>query len=210
MYSCLFTFEWHPYEVHSCDHVAVTAPRLTLNTSFPFYRRCATCLLFSGKPIYTLMDSISQYQFLLLEEFGVKGLDRRWCGDIVSRGNGRLLPPLQLLGCHLSFTEAALKERHPDLLHLAISGHQTRPTEQPQDCSPHVLTGQSVDDGVEERVDHGYSQEVICLVEKVTAVGGAEKIQEEEEEEGQPTGYEDTQHDGDCLEEGNEIGRAHV
>ena len=105
-------------------------------------------------------------------------------------------------GC-ISLTGAALQEGHPDLLHLSVLCQEAVSAEQPQDGPPHVLAGQGVDDGVEKGVEHGDAQEVVCLEEYVAGFGFAEEVQQEEDEEGQPTGDEDPQDYGDGLQQGH-------
>lgn len=105
-------------------------------------------------------------------------------------------------GC-VSLTGAALQEGHPDLLHLSVFGHEAVLAEQPDDGPPHVLAGQGVDDGVQKGVEHGDAQEVVCLEEHLTAFGRTAEVQQEEDEEGQPTRDEDSQDDGDGLQQGH-------
>lgn len=110
----------------------------------------------------------------------------------------------------VSLASTALQEWHPDLLHLPVFGQQAVSAEQPEDCPPHVLAGQGVDDGIEQGVEHGNAQEVVGLEEHLAALSGAAKVQQEEDEEGQPTGDEDTKYDGDRLQQGHVLLRLAV
>lgn len=96
---------------------------------------------------------------------------------------------------------AAVQEVHPDLANLPVFGEEAGLAEQPDDGLPHVLAGQSVDDGVEQGVEHCDSQEVICLQEDFAAFNWTGEVQQEEAEEGQPAGDEDSQDDGDCFQQ---------
>ena len=136
-----------------------------------------------------------------LEELGVEGLDRGGRSDDVPRGDGRLETFHPVRG-YLRLTEATLQERNAHRLHLAVLGHQAGSAQQTEDGPAHVLTGQRVDDGVEERVDHGHAQEVVGLEEQAAGAGGAEEVEQQEEEEREPAGDEDAEDDGDRLEEG--------
>ncbi|KAG7216167.1 hypothetical protein INR49_029015 [Caranx melampygus] len=93
-------------------------------------------------------------------------------------------------------------EGYPDLLHLSVFCQEAGSAEQPEDGPPHVLAGQGVDNGIQKGVEHGDAQEVVCLVEHFALLGWTAEVQQQEDEEGQPTRDEDNHNYGDSLQQG--------
>ena len=85
----------------------------------------------------------------------------------------------------------------PSGLHAALTAAQ-----QPEERRPHLPAGQSVNQGVEGRVEHGQGDEPVHLVEHGALIWAATHIQQQQEEERGPAHDKHSQNDHHCPQQG--------